>query len=130
MRRLGDRQRSQEDEVRNWIVTFATLLALIVGIERLWFGAAREGMEAQQAFDAMIAKNGWNGQIIPIQYDREVRIVMNDIDEDDLETIFPLLHGISWLRVIRIDESRLTEAGQTRWRSEFPNCILVVNTAR
>ena len=108
----------------------ALICALLVGVERSWFGPAREGIEARQEFDALIAKNGWNGQIIPIHYDREVRIVMNDIDANDLETIFPLLHKISWLRVITIYESRLTEEEQARWRSAFPSCILVVKTAR
>jgi hypothetical protein len=106
----------------------ALVCAILAGVERSWFGPAREGIAARQEFDKLIAKNGWNGQIIPVHYDDEVRILMNDIDENELETIFPLLHRISWLRVIRIDESRLTEAGQIRWRNEFPNCILVVYT--
>jgi len=108
----------------------ALICALLVGVERSWFGPAREGLEAQQAFDKMIATKGWDGQFIPIHYFREVRILMKDIDERELETIFPLLHGISWLRAIRIEASGLTDAAQARWRAEFPNCILVVKTSK
>lgn len=108
----------------------ALICALLAGVERSWFGPAREGMEAQQAFEKMFATKGWNGQAVTIHYFREVRILMNDIDEKELEEIFPLLHSIRWLRVIRVDQSRLTDEAQARWRAEFPNCILVVNPSK
>ncbi|MFO0941192.1 MAG: hypothetical protein U0930_10525 [Pirellulales bacterium] len=111
-----------------FIITAAIALvcAVWVSLERTWFGPAREGWEAQQQFDKLIADNGWSGQINPTHYDCEVKILLHNVAEEDLEKTFPLLHKISWLRSVRMYEPRLSEAAKIRWQKEFPNCFITV----
>lgn len=113
------------------LTTFiAVLCAIAVAFERTWRAPAREGVAVQKKIDKLIAENEWNGQIIAVHYDRNVRILMNDIPEIELEKIFPILHEISWLDAIRIDNSRLSDAAIAKWKLEFPNCHLILGASR
>ncbi len=106
----------------------ALVCAAIVSVQRSWFGPAREAVEAQQQFDQIIATNNWKGQINPLHYFGEVRILIHQVPESELEAIFPLLHKISWLKVIRVYEPHLSEEALRRWREEFPSCTLLVHS--
>lgn len=112
------------------IIVLAILCAIPIAFELTWAAPAREGVAVQKKIDKLIAENEWNGQIIAVHYDRHVRILMNDIPEAELEKIFPILHEISWLDVIRIDDSRLSDAAIAKWKSEFPNCHLILGASR
>lgn len=108
----------------------AVVCALCVSAERSWFGPARQNVELQRRFDQIIADRGWQGQINPIHYFDEVRILINNVPADELQTIFPVLHEIRWLRLIKIYEPRLSETELERWRSNFPNCIVLNGNAK
>lgn len=112
------------------IVLTAVLCAIPIAFELTWAAPAREGVAAQKKIDELIAENGWNGQIIAVHYDRHVRILMNDIPEIELEKIFPILHKLSWLEAIRIEDSRLSDAAIAKWKSEFPNRHLILRNSR
>ena len=113
-----------------FIITALTALvcAVVLGVERTWFGPAREGIEAQKQFDDIIKTHNWQGQIITLHFFGEVRILIHQVAEKELEEIFPVLHNISWLQVIRIDAPKLSEDALRRWREQFPNCKLVVDS--